>query len=1024
MTRNRLRQSIAGAAAAAAQYLPVWLLLFAALPVCAQRLSVRRYDVSDGLAHGHVKAIHQDRKGYIWFGTQEGLSRFDGYRFTNYGERDGLGHVIVNDIAEDRQGRLWVGTNGGGVARLIDDPREGPFSHQSASAPGVRRKFVNFRVVDSPGSNRVNALLFDADDNLWLATDAGLYRAAAGQDRDLKFEPAAPYSGEGIARSAFADRHGRLWFGVGYELIEVVQGQIIKYGREDGVGRDNVMGVVEDQQGRLLVANEQEVFEFIAPPDGRSRGQLRPFPLAIAPDPLTVMKVDATGVLWVGTRNGLIKYRDGKQTRYTTAQGLSSKVILALTEDRDGNLWIGAELGGVCKLSGEVIVSITRTEGLPDDVIRVTEDRRGRIYASIANGRMVEIVEGRVALIPGPLIEPYTTSYPFQDSHGAWWVTIDKSLYRFEGPELQLRRGRKLSSVNGIPAGLGNYYSTLAEDRFGRLWIMFLNDVNIYSLDPARQGRVAFERIPLNTTLPNAVMWMMSDRAGTLWLGGHEFLARLMNGKTAILRPAEGLPETRPRSFFQDSRGWVWVGLRYKGVSVTKDPGAESPQFVNYSTEQGLSSDAVWSIAEDDAGRIYLGTGKGLDQLDPATGRIRHFNSKDGLAGDFIRHCLKDRSGNIWVVAAEGLSRLNPRAERMADYPPPIYLSRAQVAGEDLPIAETGALRIPELELPATRNNLLIEYVALSFRGENRLRYQYMLEGVDGDWSAPAESRSVNYARLAPGSYRFLARAINQEGLMSAEPTVFQFRILPPLWRRWWFLTLAATLTGLAVYALFRYRVARLVELERVRTRIATDLHDDIGAGLSRVAILSEVVKRQLGASSVSGEQSIPLLTEIADSARGLVESMREIIWAIDPRRDALSDVVSQVRKFASDVLEAKAINWDFQVAPELEKIKLDPERRRHLFLIFKEALHNIARHACCQNVRLSLTVSHNQLWGEIRDDGRGFTAQGGDPASSTNGHGLENMRRRAAQVGGQVNIESSPDSGTCIKLMIPLKRQ
>src|SRR5215470_8009787 len=174
MTRNRLRQSIAGAAAA--QYLPVWLLLFAALPVCAQRLSVRRYDVSDGLAHGHVKAIHQDRKGYIWFGTLEGLSRFDGYHFTNYSERDGLGHAIVNDIAEDRQGRLWVGTNGGGVARLIDDPQEsvvGGKQWTPDSGPVTRPKFVNFRVGDSSYSNNVNALLFDAHNNLWCATDVG-----------------------------------------------------------------------------------------------------------------------------------------------------------------------------------------------------------------------------------------------------------------------------------------------------------------------------------------------------------------------------------------------------------------------------------------------------------------------------------------------------------------------------------------------------------------------------------------------------------------------------------------------------------------------------------------------------------------------------------------------------------------------------------------------------------------------------------------------------------------------------------
>src|SRR5215813_2092150 len=235
MSRNRLRQSIAGATAAAAQYLTVWLLLLVALPVCAQQLSVRRYDVSDGLAHSHVAAIHQDRKGYLWFGTYEGLSRFDGYRFTNYGERDGLPHVIVNDIAEDRQGRLWVGTNGGGVSRLIDDPREAPSSHQSASSPRERRKFINFRVGDSDQSNRVNALLFDAHDNLWVATDDGLYRAAAGLDGDLMFELVVPISQVGLDMAAFADRLGRLWFGIAGELIEVVQEQIIKYGREDGV---------------------------------------------------------------------------------------------------------------------------------------------------------------------------------------------------------------------------------------------------------------------------------------------------------------------------------------------------------------------------------------------------------------------------------------------------------------------------------------------------------------------------------------------------------------------------------------------------------------------------------------------------------------------------------------------------------------------------------------------------------------------------------------------------------------------
>jgi ligand-binding sensor domain-containing protein len=334
MSRNHLRQSIASATVAAAKYLPVWLLLLAALTVRAQQPSVRHYDVSDSLAHSHVGAIHQDRKCYLWFGTREGLSRFDGYRFTNYSVCDGLGHVIVNAIAEDRQGRLWVGTNGGGVACLMDDPREISSSDPLKSAlaklapggspPGVRRKFINFRVGDSPNSNQVNALLFDADDNLWLATDDGLYRASASLIGVLQFKLIAPRQPPTTFRAAFADRSGRLWFGMGKELIQVAQGQVIKYGSEEGVGRHRVTGVTEDLQGRLLVANEHEVFEFVASSGAQSRGRWRPFPLALAPDQwVTAMEVDAARALWVGTWNGLIKYRDGKQTLYTENQGLS-----------------------------------------------------------------------------------------------------------------------------------------------------------------------------------------------------------------------------------------------------------------------------------------------------------------------------------------------------------------------------------------------------------------------------------------------------------------------------------------------------------------------------------------------------------------------------------------------------------------------------------------------------------------------------------------------------------------------------
>jgi ligand-binding sensor domain-containing protein len=784
MQEDRFSQIIRCAVVAVTQCLAVTFWPGAPL-VSAQQLSIRHYDVSDGLAHSRVVAIHQDAKGYLWLATWEGLSQFDGYRFTNYGPRDGLNNPIINAITEDRQGRLWVATNGSGVALLIDDPRES-LSGQPTPAPSARQRFVSFRVGDSETSNRVNALLFDLQNNLWCATDGGLYRAATGQSGALKFEVIVPHRDVEMGMAAFGDRHGRLWFGIEHELIEIVQDQIIKYGRDDEVCRNEIESIIEDSRGRLLVANEREVFELMSPAEGQGRGRWKRWPLTFKPDQgINAMLSDPAGALWIGTWHGLVKYRDGKQTLYTSTQGLSDNNISSLAEDRDGNLWIGTIGGGVCKLSSELIVSYTKTEGLPNqNVPRVIEDLQGHIYASVENGGLVEIDEEKAV----PLLKSQSPPFGdfneriFQDQRGDWWIGTDAGLFRFQGPQLQLRRGRKFTAADGIPE---TNIVGLYQDSTGRVWTSPTNQ-GLYYFDPARNERVSFEHLPASDVTPfSGVLRMISDRSGALWLGGHGLLGKLAKGRVAMLQPTEGLPETNPRAFFLDSRGWLWIGLRYKGVSMTTDPTAETPKFVNYSTANGLASDAVWSIAEDDFGRIYLGTGKGLDQLDLATGQIRHFNTDDGLASDVINHCLKDRHGNIWVATTLGLSKFNPRAEHRVDRPSPVYLSRVQVAGEELALPETGASRVPELELTASRDNLLIEYVALSFEGEHALRYQYKLEGVDTDWSAPTEVRSVNYAHLAASSYQFLVRAINREGIVSAEPAGFRFRILPPVWRRW-----------------------------------------------------------------------------------------------------------------------------------------------------------------------------------------------------------------------------------------------
>jgi len=466
------------------------------------------------------------------------------------------------------------------------------------------------------------------------------------------------------------------------------------------------------------------------------------------------------------------------------------------------------------------------------------------------------------------------------------------------------------------------------------------------------------------------------------------------------------------RALFLDSRGWLWIGLRFNGVSVVKDTGASPMKFINYSTANGLSSDAVWSITEDDKGRIYFGTSKGLDQFDPATGAMRHFTSENGLAADWVNYCLKDHLGNIWVGTTSGVSRLDPREERRASLPP-IYLSRVRVAGEELALSETGAVSLPALTLTAAQNNLLIEYVGLSFQEDRKLKYQYKLEGAGLDWSEPTAERTINYAHLSPGSYRFMVRAVTEEGLLSATPASLEFRILPPVWQRWWFITAVALILVLTIYALYRYRVTRLIELERVRTRIATELHDDIGSNLSRIALLSEVVRRQVRQDDPQVNERLSL---IAGVSRESVDSMSDIVWAINPEKDHLRDLTQRIRRVAGDILSACDVEFRFHASEVDPDIKLDVDTRREIFLIFKESLNNIVRHAKCTEADVEFKFEHGNLILRVKDNGRGF-----DCEQASKGNGLASMRQRARNVGGDLHITSAPDEGTTIVLRVPL---
>jgi signal transduction histidine kinase len=308
---------------------------------------------------------------------------------------------------------------------------------------------------------------------------------------------------------------------------------------------------------------------------------------------------------------------------------------------------------------------------------------------------------------------------------------------------------------------------------------------------------------------------------------------------------------------------------------------------------------------------------------------------------------------------------------------------------------------------------LTVEYLGLSGDLGERLQFQYRLDGVS-EWSPPTDQRTVHYANLSAGDYRFLVRAVDADGNVSSRPATLAFVIPPPLWMRWWFLTLVGAALGLAAYAAHRYRVRRILEIAGMRARIATDLHDDIGSNLTRIAVLSEVARQQTGEGPTRDR-----LDSIATISRESVSAMSDIVWAINPESDGLLDLVRHMRRHATEAFSAGDLELRFSAPEGDTTLKLDIDVRRDFFLVFKEAVNNAARHSGCTLVEVDCRVDSGHVTLRVSDNGSGF-----DPNAAGDGQGLPSMRRRAQRLGGSLEIASSKGGGTTVNLKISVDRR
>ena len=1019
----------------------------------AEHLPVRTYTTADGLPRDYVQRIVRDSHGFLWFCTRDGLSRFNGYEFTTYGVEHGLPHPSVTDLLETRQGVYWVATNGGGVCRF--NPAERLAS--TGGMGGNTSRFTVYPVGDEPMSNRVEVLHEDHNGQILVGTDAGLFRLDETNGQ-AAFRRIALHDQMVVAFAE--DREGSLWMSTTTGLVRrSPDGRTVRYAIQPSLLGDLVTALMFDREGRLWVGHRGGAGLVVLRPQPATsitaRGEqlklrlARCGPVAHSPDQRVHLPANpgdvcqfttadglagilvngisqaSDGRIWIATSGGLTEFSDGRFRSYTTALGLSNPEVWRPVEDRDGNLWLGS-LTGATKITWSGFATFGKADGLTNlGTSSIIEDRRGYLCSiSAQNDFFVNRFDGRRFTAIKPQFPREIKGFgwgwnqvTFQDHTGEWWVPTSSGLCRFPRVESveQLARTRPKAVYTHQRGELtGDDIFRLFEDSRGDVWISmsgYLRNAAVRWERATESFHVCSEAEGLPPFgLPTAYC---EDAAGNLWLGFYDGgLARYRDGRFHLFGQSDGVPAGLIRALYLDHAGRLWVASDRDGVARLDDSQAVHPNFVKYTIADGLASNSISCITEDKLGRLYFGTARSLDRFDPATNRIRHYTKADGLASNAVLVALRDREGALWFGTDQGISRLIPGPDPPPS-PPPILINGLRIAGDVQAISALGETEVSGLVLNPTQNQLSIDFVGLGFAAGESLRYQYRFAG--SEWSAPTDQRTINYASLSPGRYQFQVQAVTADGNTSPTPATITFTILTPVWQRWWFVTLVALIVGLVAWVIYRYRVGRLIELERVRTRIATDLHDDIGSGLSQIALISEVVRRRVNRDDPPVRES---LAQIAGSSRELVDSMSDIVWAVDPRKDHLSDLTQRMRRFASEVFTARNIEFRFHERAEAEDMKLGADVRRQVFLVFKESVNNIVRHSGCQQADIEFRVEHGWLTLKVSDDGKGF-----DSEEESDGHGLVSIRERATALGGDLEVISTNGGGTTVRLRAAVSR-
>jgi signal transduction histidine kinase/ligand-binding sensor domain-containing protein len=972
------------------------LSIFCALsgPVKAQEFgevefATRAWETDEGIPHNGVNGIFQSRDGFLWLATQGGLVRFDGIDFVP--RRSPL--IInprtsrVSGVIQENATTLLAACDVSGLVRLGKD---GFSLHPMADALG--------------GSRRINAILSEEADTFWvLKPDRQLWRWAKGKVTHFPSPVGASVTAQGsLART----KDGTVYVarGVGLE-------------RFDGEG---LVRVPEIESRAITITSSSSGGLWIGSSDSMWKwdGGIPAMVASSAPwssDPPTAMLEDREGAVWIGSKTqGLFR---SAGTEFRSIQ-LSHSRITALHEDMEGNIWAGTAGGGLNLVQHARFQLLGRSAGWTPHIEGcVCECPPGKFWFANSGVGLRQVSDGR--LHPAPGLEGWPTkAIPiFPDLENQLWVASNNQLLRIN-PDLNQAPERI-----GPPAPGRFHVIHVASD--GTVWAGG-EDALLLGI---RQGEITSYGSSAGYTGKQAQA-IEEDAAGDIWIGTEQ--GEIFRGRKGIftkLPPLAGLDGSGIRALHGDAAGNLWIGTGGAGLFVGR-----AGKFTAITEEHGMPDSVISQMIEDDFGALWFGTSRALfkatksELLDCAAGKIPSvtpvkYGKEDGLAGfsaaaNYQPSAWKAKDGRLFFVSRKGLVITDPGMQPTERQGPQVHIEKLIIDGKPRALDDT--------RIPSAARKLDFQFTAPTFISPEKVRFRYRLVNFESDWNEGGSQRSASYSRLKPGKYRFEVMACNSDLVWNPKAAILPIEIVPAWWETWWARSLAMIAGAGLLAAAVRYwshqrLKARLRELEATRrvdlerSRIARDLHDGLGAGLTQIGMMAEELAEDLSDMGEMKTYSGRLATRV----RGIARDLDAAVWTVSPKNDTLAALSAYICQYAIEYFRETPVRCRVDLMPGIPDTPLSPDARHHLFLTAKEIMNNVLKHSGAGNVILAMRSSEDRFHLEISDDGCGFPDPDAGPCGR---HGLQNIRERVKELGGTVEIGST-STGTAIVIELPLSK-